>query len=150
MTHQERDTSLAALSRRRESSQPAALRVGVRLSAVVWAFPAYFALSALPTRGRSISFCLLQRFAGVPCPGCGITTGIRALLHGDVALAWTCNPSTLFVALFYLAHLFGSLALSLQILQPEDWARLVRTSDRLLFVAVMSAWSFHTLIPRFL
>ncbi len=27
-----------------------------------------------------------------PCPGCGLTTSISAVLHGDVALSWSAHP----------------------------------------------------------
>jgi len=37
--------------------------------------------------------CLFQRFLGIPCPGCGICSSVRALLHGHWLKALTLNPA---------------------------------------------------------
>jgi len=36
--------------------------------------------------------CLFKRFTGVPCPTCGSTRAIFALLHGHPVQAWLFNP----------------------------------------------------------
>ena len=36
--------------------------------------------------------CPLRRATGVPCPLCGLTTGVGAALHGDVPAAVTAHP----------------------------------------------------------
>lgn len=43
--------------------------------------------------------CLMQRLAGLPCPGCGITTSLLALMHGDIGRAWQANPAGAGIAL---------------------------------------------------
>jgi hypothetical protein len=42
--------------------------------------------------------CLVRGLTGLPCPGCGITTSLLALAHGDIAGAWAANPAGLVVA----------------------------------------------------
>jgi hypothetical protein len=36
--------------------------------------------------------CPLRRTTGVPCPLCGMTTGVNALARGDVTAAFAANP----------------------------------------------------------
>jgi hypothetical protein len=43
--------------------------------------------------------CSIADMFAVPCPSCGTTRSVRALLDGDVALAFTHNPAGLMVAL---------------------------------------------------
>lgn len=38
------------------------------------------------------TICLLRNWTGIPCPGCGVTRSIAALLHGDYAEAFTLHP----------------------------------------------------------
>jgi hypothetical protein len=37
--------------------------------------------------------CVFRTVTGVPCPLCGMTTGVTALLHGDVGAAFAANPA---------------------------------------------------------
>jgi len=36
--------------------------------------------------------CAFRTFTGLACPGCGLTRAAHALLHGDVAQAFSLNP----------------------------------------------------------
>lgn len=36
--------------------------------------------------------CAFHVVTGLHCPGCGLTRMLHALVHGDVARAWTMNP----------------------------------------------------------
>lgn len=51
-------------------------------------------LSALLERslGGTFETCLLLRVTGQPCPTCGSTRALVALLHGQGAVAFRCNP----------------------------------------------------------
>ena len=61
------------------------------------------ALPALPSVGP---LCGLRRFTGVPCPFCGMTTGVIAMSRGDVVAAAAANPAApLLVAAVVLAFL---------------------------------------------
>jgi Protein of unknown function (DUF2752) len=46
-------------------------------------------LPAVPDVGP---LCPLRRVTGVPCPFCGMTTGVLALSRGDVVSAFVANP----------------------------------------------------------
>ena len=46
-------------------------------------------LAAVPDVGP---LCPLRRATGVPCPFCGMTTGVLALSRGDVVAAFAANP----------------------------------------------------------
>ncbi len=54
---------------------------GVALGAVV-----------LRPTGNGPSICGLQRTAGVPCPGCGLTRSVTSSLHGEFLWAFAYNP----------------------------------------------------------
>lgn len=43
--------------------------------------------------------CLFRWLTGVPCPACGSTRALRALLQGDVAQAFLINPNGILLAL---------------------------------------------------
>lgn len=42
--------------------------------------------------GFPTPLCPLHSFTGIPCPTCGITRGLRCLLHGNLAAAFLFNP----------------------------------------------------------
>lgn len=39
--------------------------------------------------------CPLRVVTGIPCPMCGMTRGVTAFVHGDVASAFVLNPASL-------------------------------------------------------
>jgi hypothetical protein len=41
--------------------------------------------------------CPLRTVTGIPCPMCGMTRGVTALVHGDIARAVVLNPGALLV-----------------------------------------------------
>jgi hypothetical protein len=38
------------------------------------------------------SFCLIKRFLHIPCPSCGVTRSVIAILHGHLYSALLLNP----------------------------------------------------------
>jgi len=67
---------------------------------VVWYFD--------PTQFGFFPACPLLRFTGFACPGCGLTRGLHALLHGDVLTALDFN-ALVPLFLFVFGYLFASL-----------------------------------------
>lgn len=76
--------------------------------------------------------CLFHTFSGLYCPGCGATRALHAILHGDLALAWTMNP------LLVLA-LPTVLALTVQQLRPvpNTWDLAFRKIGNARFWAIL-------------
>jgi hypothetical protein len=47
--------------------------------------------------------CPLRSLTGVPCPLCGMTRGVTAFVHGDVARAAVLNPGSVLLVLAAVA-----------------------------------------------
>ena len=92
------------------------------------------ALQLLPVVGP---LCPLRRTTGVPCPLCGMTTGMNALLRGDVAGAFTANPLAPVLVLLVVAAWFVFL------LRRPALPVSTRTLGRTLTVALPGLWLFQ-------
>ena len=70
--------------------------------------------------------CVLRSLTGVPCPFCGMTTAMLALLHGDVGAALAANPGAPLLAIVFAVLIvtrFGELG--------RLWrAQLTETAER--------------------
>ncbi|MDQ2746867.1 MAG: DUF2752 domain-containing protein [Acidobacteriota bacterium] len=64
-----------------------------------------------PTTAGFFPACPLHAMTGLNCPGCGLTRGFHALLHGDVVSALRFN-ALLPIFGFVFAYLFLSLCLT--------------------------------------
>ena len=84
----------------------AALAGAAGMSAVAFAV-GYFN----PTTAGFFPVCPLLSLTGLACPGCGMTRGLHALLHGDIAGALGFNL-LLPAILFFFGYLFVSLFLT--------------------------------------
>jgi hypothetical protein len=90
-------------------------------------------------------FCPLALFAGIPCPGCGLTRATIALFHGDLGGALRFHPLVL-----VLTPLFGAAMLKVlveyvrgsELVSTPAWwtGRLVTWLATALFVAVVGVW----------
>ena len=65
---------------------------------------AYGILALLPI---PIFSCPWKSCTGLPCPGCGMTRSVMALLKGDIALSLKENALTLVILLFFLVVAVG-------------------------------------------
>lgn len=77
----------------------------IRICAAVSALWAAFVLAGLP--------CPLRALTGVPCPTCGCTRALAALLRQDVAAYWQLQPLALPLAASVL------ICLHLRVLRPR-------------------------------
>jgi hypothetical protein len=55
---------------------------------------AIIACLALPLIGIVPHVCLMQWALHRPCPGCGVTTGLRSLISLNLPAAWRSNPAS--------------------------------------------------------
>jgi hypothetical protein len=84
----------------------------------------------------------MQAWLGWPCPGCGITTSLRALGAGDVPASLHANPAGVVVAFVLVAQ--GALSAAAlwrrSPAHPGIHAWLNRL-DRVLAVGIGAAWA---------
>lgn len=80
--------------------------------------------------------CLFHEMTGLPCPGCGMTRAIVALLHGDLAQAFTHHPLGVPVAAIWLLLAVAGLLPTARRLRLADalavWDRRLALSTLLL------------------
>jgi Protein of unknown function (DUF2752) len=69
---------------------------------------------------RYADACFLQRYAGIPCPTCGMTRSVVLTLHGDLGPALRINPAG---PLWVLAALTVSAALLYFAWRPGERAK---------------------------
>ena len=90
-------------------SKSSTLERGGALAGVAVMSAAGFALRYFnPATAGFFPVCPLLKLTGLACPGCGLTRGFHALLHGDIPAALGYNL-LLPVILFFSAFLFVSL-----------------------------------------
>jgi hypothetical protein len=68
------------------------------------------ALAVVPTRviAAGPSVCLIKRFFGVECYGCGMTRALSALLHGEWRAALAYNRGVMFVFMLLALTVFSA------------------------------------------
>jgi hypothetical protein len=52
--------------------------------------------------GSSYDVCLIKHFVHIPCPSCGSTRSVLALIHGDIAGGLYWNPLGFLILTFLL------------------------------------------------
>lgn len=84
--------------------------------------------------GRPVSLCLFKRLTHLPCPTCGSSRAVLALLHGRVVQAWLYNP------LVVTAGWAGLVILAVRAVTGR-WPKLTlsKTAKRYLWVALAVA-----------
>ena len=82
--------------------------------------------------------CIFHSFTGLQCPGCGSQRMIHALLHGDFARAWDCNPFLMLLTPFIIL-----LALTefMPLRLPRLFKALHRPATIIIFAVAIAGWT---------
>jgi hypothetical protein len=83
--------------------------------------------------------CTIYYLTGRPCPSCGLTTSVSAILHGQFGLAWRANPMGYVIVA-------GALAVAVNSLLALLWGRSVRienTRFTVLLLGLLAIWLLH-------
>jgi len=86
--------------------------------------------------------CTIYYLTGRPCPSCGLTTSVSAILHGQFGLAWRANPMGFVIVAAAVVVALNSLLALL-------WGRSVRienTRFTLLLLALLALWLLHGVV----
>jgi hypothetical protein len=57
-----------------------------------WGLLVGISMVVIARLGIEVRLCIFKRITGLPCPSCGMTRGILAMLGGDLAGGWAFNP----------------------------------------------------------
>lgn len=92
-----------------------------------------------------VSFCPMHAITTLPCPLCGGTRAVTALVHGDLSLAVSYNPLALAIFAGMLAAVLWYLLLVLPwrarpVLLMHRWER--RAATALFVVAFIANWVY--------
>lgn len=68
------------------------IHLNVFFSAIILFVAAVFVAHHQATLDALPHVCLVQAIGGIPCPGCGVTRSIIAVLIGDLGRAWQMHP----------------------------------------------------------
>ena len=88
--------------------------------------------------------CAFRLLTGHPCPICGLTTGLRALMRGDLAEALRCNLLTVPAALVAGAELCGRATL-LALRLPARRMRVVARLDAGVHKLLLGAYVLYSI-----
>lgn len=87
--------------------------------------------------------CPWRRLTGIPCPICGMTTGVLALSHGDMVGAFVANPAApLLVAavvISFLPFVYRSTAFREAVARARPLAR----AGPWLLLPFLWVWQLH-------
>ena len=90
-------------------------------------------------------FCLMRKFLGIPCPGCGISHSIMAALQFNLARAWLANPAGIGVALLFA---FQVIARPLAIARPQASgvvSSISRYGSNFSVIVLFAVWVYRVL-----
>ncbi|MCS7300882.1 MAG: DUF2752 domain-containing protein [Fimbriimonadales bacterium] len=86
--------------------------------------------------------CTVYYLTGRPCPSCGLTTSVSAILHGQFALAWRANPTG-----FLIVGAAVAVALHSLIALIRGYAlRIEPRRFNLVLIGLLTLWLLHGLI----
>ncbi|MCX7992149.1 MAG: DUF2752 domain-containing protein [Fimbriimonadales bacterium] len=83
--------------------------------------------------------CTIHFVTGRPCPSCGLTTSVSAILHGQLALAWKANP----IGFLIVAVAVGVALNSLLALVYGRTLRFDLSRFNWALIVLLSLWLLH-------
>lgn len=86
--------------------------------------------------------CTIHFLTGRPCPSCGLTTSVSAILHGQFALAWRANPIGFLIVGAAIAVALNSLIA----LTRGRTLRIEPNRFNLLLIALLALWLLHGIV----
>ena len=91
--------------------------------------------------GRHVELCLFKRLTGIPCPGCGFTRGVLALVAGRPWETWLFNPLLFTLLGFWAAAvvLRVCLARAVRVELPRGQRRIAWAG---LFLLLAANWAY--------
>jgi len=94
--------------------------------------------------GRLPHFCLFHQLTGIPCPFCGITSGLTCLFHGDFVPAWEANRGTFFLLLYFVFQIIFRIILLLK-QQPlcSSIEKISKRSSMVLLGIIFVNWIYN-------
>ena len=90
--------------------------------------------------------CPFKALTGIPCPGCGGTRALYAILHGDILEALYINPLSCVLIVFFAILPFWALYdgyTGKGILQKAFRMRLPKFCLVILFVVILANWIWN-------
>jgi hypothetical protein len=90
-----------------------------------------------------IAFCVFHSLLAIPCPGCGVTTSVTALLHGSVPAALHASAAGPFVLLFAGVQLLLTAAAMFRYLPEHRIIAATNLNDRVLLAALIVCWTIR-------
>jgi hypothetical protein len=98
----------------------------------------------VPVLGTPLpELCMMKRYTGHGCPGCGMTRCFISLGHGDLAAAWSYNPAGLWffaIVLFQIPYRAAQLWRIRRGLPELRVGWLAQISLGILAVAMIGQW----------
>lgn len=91
------------------------------------------------------ALCLSKSLLGLPCPGCGVTTGLMHTFRGEWGQALAQNPLALPLAGFILAQFLGQLAVFYCGLRQDTAHRAYRLIQAPLLASLLLFWGWRLL-----
>jgi hypothetical protein len=74
------------------------------LAGYIWLLSAVLPLQSGNEAGQGV--CIIKRVTGIPCPSCGSTRAVEALLHGDLFRSLWINPFGIIVGFIMVVSPF--------------------------------------------
>ena len=84
--------------------------------------------------------CLMEYFLNLPCPGCGVLTGILALMSLDFSGSLSSNPLALVIVLYFILDTIMEISFRLKFIQLSNKFRFKIVSNNIILYFALGNW----------